>query len=133
MVLSYGVCDGLQQHRLARSRRGDNQSALTFSQRRYQVDDSGRKVFLSDLHLQHLVRIKRGEIVEEDFLARLIGRFEVDRLNLDQCEITLALLGWTNLSADRIAGAQIEFSYLGGRNINVIRARQIVVFGRSQE
>src|SRR4030095_16328350 len=112
MVLGYGVCNSLQQHGFARSRRGNNQSALTFSQRCYQVDDSGRKIFLSDLHLQHLVWIQRGEIVEEDLLAGLVGRLEVDRLNLDQGEIALAFFRRTDLPADRIAGAQIKFPYL---------------------
>src|SRR6185436_18996063 len=133
MVLGYGVCNSLQQHRLARSRRGYNQSALAFSQWCYHVDYSGRKVFLSDLHLQHLVWIQRSKIVEEDLLAGLIGRLEIDRLNLDQGEIALAFFRRTNLSADRIAGAQIKFPYLRGRHINVVRARKIVVFGCAQE
>src|SRR5512132_1739740 len=129
MVLGNRVCDGLQQHRLTRSRWRDDQSALTFSQWGYQVDDSGRKIFLSDLHLQHLVWIQRREIVEEHVLAGLIGRLEVDRLNLDQGEIAFAFFRRTNLPADGIAGAQIKLSYLRGRNINVVRSWKVVIFG----
>src|SRR6266436_2538812 len=133
MVGSNGVCDRLKQHRLAGARRSDNQSTLSFAQWSNQVDNSGGKVLLCGFHLQHLFRIQRREIVEENFFAGLVGRLEVNCFNFDESEIALAFFGRTNLAADGVAGAQIEFSYLRWRHINVVWPGQIVVFRRAQE
>src|SRR5712664_744603 len=133
MVGSNGVCDRLKQHRLAGARRSDNQSTLAFAQWSNQVDNSGGKVLLRGFHLQHLFRIQRCEIVKENFLTRLVGRLEVNCFNFDESEITFAFLGWTNLAADSVAGAQIEFSDLRRRDVNVVWPGQIVVFRRAQK
>jgi hypothetical protein len=65
-------------------------------------------------HLQHLVRIERRQVVEENFLTSLIGRFKVDRFNFDQREIAFTFLRWTNLAADCVAGAQVKLSICDG-------------------
>ena len=39
----------------------------------------------------------------------------------------------THLSTDGVAGFQIEFADLGGRDINVVRPRKIVVIRRAEE
>ena len=79
------------------------------------------------------LRIKRRQVVEEDLVARFLGRLEVDRVYFDEREITLAFLGRADLSGDRVAGPQIEAADLRRRDIHVVRARQIVVLGRAQE
>jgi hypothetical protein len=63
----------------------------------------------------------------------LIGRLEIYRFNFNQSEVSLAFLGWANLPTHCIARAQIKLSDLRWRNINVVGARQVVVFGRTQE
>src|SRR5205085_8415140 len=78
-------------------------------------------------------RIERRQVVEENLFARLIGRFKVDRLDLDEREITLALFRRSDLTGDRVASAQIEFAYLRWADVDVVGPRQIVVFGRAQE
>ena len=46
----------------------------------------------SNSSAQVLVRVERRQVVEEDLLARLLGLLEVDRLDLEQREVALALL-----------------------------------------
>src|ERR1700741_4879015 len=100
----------LQEHRLAGTRRSDDETALTFADRSQQVHDAGANVFANRLQLDPLLRIQRSEVVEEDLVARLFGRLEVDGFNLDQGEILLAFMRRTNLSANGIAGFQIELA-----------------------
>ena len=77
--------------------------------------------------------IERRQVVEENLVARDFGIFEIDRFDLDQREVALAVLRRANLPGDGVAGAQIEFADLRGRDVDVVRARQVVVFRRAQE
>ena len=133
MVRRDRVGDGLQQHRLAGARRRDDQAALAFAERRQQIHDAGADVLAHRLQLDALLRIKRREVVEEDLVARLFGRLEVDGFDLDQREIFLALVRRTYLAADGVAGLEIELADLRRRDVNVVRAGQIVVIGRAEE
>src|SRR5688500_1329839 len=133
MVLCNGVGDGLQQHRFTGAWRRDDQTALTFSEWRYEIDNARREIIRRDLHAQLLFRIERRQVIEEDFFSRLVGRLEVDRLNLDQGEITFAFFRRTNLTADGVASAQIEFTNLRGRDVDVVGPGQIVVFRRAEK
>ena len=127
MILCYGISDRLQQHRFTGTRRSDDQSTLSFAERRHQIDDAGGKIIRLGLHLQLLFGIEWRQVVEENFLSRLVGRFKVDGFDFDQGEITFAFLRWTNLTADRVAGAQVKLTNLRRRDIDVVRPRQIVV------
>ena len=66
-------------------------------------------------------------------MRALFRRFEVDGLDLDQGEIFFAFMRRTHLAADGVAGLEIEFADLRRRNVNIVRAGQIVVIGRAQE
>ena len=83
--------------------------------------------------LQALLRIQRRQVVEQDLVARLVGRLEVDRLDLDQREIFLALMRRADLAADGVAGFQVELADLRRRHVNVVGPGQVVVIGRAQE
>ena len=85
------------------------------------------------LEPQALLRIERRQVLEEELVARLIGRLEVDRFDLDQREVALAVLRRPHLAGDRVAGLQVELANLRRRDVDVVRARQIVVVGRAQE
>ena len=65
--------------------------------------------------------------------ADLLRVLEIDRVDLEQGEIALALLGAADLALDRVAGAQAEAADLRGRDIDVVRAGQVVGVGRAQE
>ncbi len=133
VVLRHRLRDGLQQHGLAGARRRDDQSALALAERRHQVHDARRQVLGLGLELDALERIERREVFEEQLVARLVGRLEVDGFDLDQREVALAFLRRPDLPRDRVAGLQVELAYLGGGNVDVVGARQVVVVGRAQE
>ena len=90
---------------------------------------------LSRRGLEHeaLLRIERRQVLEEQLVARLLGRFEVDRLDLDQREVALPFLRRPNLARDGVAGLQVELADLRRRHVDVVRAGQVVVVGRAQE
>ncbi len=128
--------DVLQQHGLAGARRRHDQGALAFADRRHDVDDAGREILLGRIlvfHLQPLVRIERRQIVEIDLVTGLFGVFEIERVDFEQSEIALAFFWAADMAVDRIAGAQAETADLRGRDIDVVRAGQIVCFWRAQE
>ena len=104
--------------------------------RRHDIDHAGRAILdrrVGDFHLEALVRIERRQVVEVDLVLLLLGVFEVDRVDLEQREIALAVLGSADRSVDRVAGAQREAADLGRADIDVVGARQIVRFRRAQE
>ena len=117
------VGDGLQQHRLTGARRSDDQAALAFADRREQVHHAAGVVVARGFELQPLVRIERRQVVEEDLVARFLGRLEVDRVDFDQREVALAFLGRADLAGDGVAGAQVEAADLRRRDVDVVRAR----------
>ena len=123
----------LQQHGLAGARRRNDQAALPLAERRQQIHDAGADVLANRLQLHTFLRIERRQVVEQNLVARLVRRFEVDGFNLDQREILLALVRRTNLAADGVAGLEVELANLRRRNVNVVGAGQIVVVGRAQE
>ena len=79
------------------------------------------------------LRIERREVLEEDLLARPFGRLEVDRFDLDQREVALAVLRRANLARHGVAGVQVELADLRRRHVDVVGARQVVVVRRPQE
>ena len=134
--------DVLQHHRLAGARRRHDQRALALADRRDQVDHPGRVVLgrtlghrleILHLHLQPLVGIQRRQVVEVDAVAHRLGRLEIDRVDLQQREIALAVLGRADLALDRVAGAQAEPAHLARADIDVIRAGQVVGLRAAQE
>ena len=78
-------------------------------------------------------RIERRQVVEENFVARDFRVLEVDRFDFDQREVALAVFRRADLAGDGVAGAQIELADLRRRDVDVVRARQVVVFRRAQE
>ena len=95
MVGGDRVGDVLQQHRLAGARRRHDQRALALADRRHDVDDARREILLGRilvLHVQPLFGVERRQVVEVDLVARLLGVLEIDRVDLEQREVALALL-----------------------------------------
>jgi hypothetical protein len=133
MIGGDGVGDGLQQHRLAGTRRGDDETALALAYGRQQIHDAAANIFADGFHLHPLLGIERREVVEQDFVARLFGRLEVDRLDLHQREIFLAFVRRPHVAVDGIAGFQVEFANLRRGNIDVVGAGQIVVISGAEK
>ena len=129
MIGGDGVGDVLQQHSLAGAGRSDDQPALAFAQRSEQIHDPGADVFFGGFLLDALLRIKRREIVKENLVARFLRRLEVHRLDLYQGKIFLAFVRRANLAAHRVARLQVKLTDLRGRNVDIVRAGEVVVVG----
>ena len=74
-----------------------------------------------------------GQVVEADLLAELVGVLVVDRLDPQQGEVPLVLLGRADLAGDDRAGLQAEAADLAGGDVDVVGAGQVVVVGAAQE
>ena len=127
------VRDVLQQHRLAGARRRDDQAALALADRHHQVEHARRQVLGVGLERDRALRIERRQVLEEHLLARAFRRLEVDRLDLDQREVALAVLRRPDLARHGVAGVQVELADLRRRDVDVVGAGQVVVVGRAQE
>ncbi len=127
------VGEGLQHHGFSGARRRHDQSALPLADRAEQVQHAAGEILPGRFHLQAALGIERRQVVEENFVSRDLGILEIDRFDFDQREIALAVLGRPHLAGDGVAGAQIELPDLRRRDVNVVRAGQIVVFRRAQE
>ena len=102
------VGDRLQHHGLSGAGRRHDQGALTLAQGRHQVHDAGGEVLRVGLELDFFLGVERREVIEEDAFLAAGGGLEVDRLHLDQGEVTLAFLGRPYLPGHRVAGMQVE-------------------------
>ena len=107
MVVGDRIRDRLQNHRLAGTRRRDDESSLPLANRRDQIENARSHVG-RHFELDALVGIERREVVEKDLLPRDVGMLEVDRLDFDQREVTLPFLRRADLTGNCIAGAEIE-------------------------
>src|SRR6185312_136434 len=52
---------------------------------------------------------------------------EVDGLDLDQGEVLLTLVRRAHVAADGVAGLEIEFADLGGRDVDIVGTGKVVV------
>jgi hypothetical protein len=66
-------------------------------------------------------------------VARLVGVLEIDRIDLEQREVALAVLGRADMPVDGVAGAQSEAADLRGRDVDVVGAGEVVGFGAAEE
>ena len=82
--------------------------------------------------LELLVREQRGQVVEGDAVAHFLGLAAVDEVGLDEWEVLLAGLGWTDDTHDGVAGLQPHQLDLRLRHVDVVGRGQIVVVGRAQ-
>ncbi len=105
--------DVLQEHGLAGARRRGDEGALALAERCHQIDDRAAseslEVGISSSILKRSSGIERRQIVEMDLVARLLGVFEIDRVDLEQREIALAVLracGSSPRRCRRCAGAK---------------------------
>ena len=136
MIVRDRVRDVLHQHGLAGARRRDDQRALALADRRDDVDHACRKVFsrrIVDFHAETLIRKQRREVVEIDLVLGLFRVLEIERVDLQQREIAFAFFRAADLAFDGVAGAQAEAADLRRRDVDVVRARQIVGVGRAEE
>ena len=80
-----------------------------------------------------LVGVQRRQVVEHDFLRQEIGVVIIDRLDAQQREVAFVLLRRADLAGDDRPGAQTEAANLARRDVDVVRAGEVVVIRAAQE
>jgi hypothetical protein len=120
-----------EQRALAGARRRLDQDPLAPAERRVQLAGPHRR--RRAVEAQPLARRHRRAIVEVDPLRVLIGGATLDRLDAQQREVALALLGGADGAADDVAGAQPEAADLRRRHVDVVDARRELGVGVAQE
>ncbi len=133
MILGDGVRELLEQDGLAGLGRRRDQGALPLPDRAQQIDDARLDAAVLALEVELVLGVERRQVVEQDLVLGRFGALEVDRLDAQQGEVAFALLGRPHLARDGVAGVEIEALDLGGRDIDVVRPRQVVVGRRAQE
>src|SRR5574341_153465 len=113
--------------------RGHDHAALAHADGRDEVHGPGGVVRGRVLQLDLFFRIIRSKVVEEDLGAGNLGVFVVDVVDLEQGEVPFAFLRGPDLAGDRVAGADVEPPDLRRRDVNVVRAGQVVVVRRPEE
>ena len=86
MIVGDRLGDILEHHRLADARRRDDQGTLTLALRRHDIDDAGRLVLdrrIKRVEPQLLLGIERRQVIEEYLVARYLGVFVIDLLDLE--------------------------------------------------
>src|SRR5437660_11643953 len=86
-----------------------------------------------ELELDLLFEVERRQIVEIDAVPQPVRLLEIDAADLDQRKIALAVARAADLAVDGVAGAQGKAPDLVRADIDVVRARQVVRFRRTQE
>ena len=124
VVLADAVGDVLEQHRLAGLRRAHDQGTLALADRVDDVDESLAEVLRVALEVDQLVRVDRGQVVED---GPVTGGFDVDAVDGIDAEHPPVLLGFArraNGAADPIADPEAEAADLAGADVDVVWARQ---------
>src|SRR5690242_14504918 len=80
-----------------------------------------------------LEKKKRGQVLEENLVFRVFRTVEVDGVDLEQREITLAFLWRADLANDGVTGAQCETTDLARRDVNIVWAGEIGSVSGAQE
>ena len=80
-----------------------------------------------------LFGVEGRQVVEQDLIPRNLRILEIDLFHLKEGEIPFALLRRTDLPGHDITGPEIEAADLRGRDINVIRAGQVIGIRRPKE
>jgi hypothetical protein len=133
MVLGDGVGDFLEEDGFAGARGGDDQHALALADGGDQIDDAHVDFGGAGLEEEALVGVERGEILEVDLLGEEGGFFKVDGLHAEEGEVFFVFLGWTDLAGDDAAGLEAKAANLGGADVDVVGAGEVVVLRRAKE
>ena len=127
--------DVLEDDRLARLGRRDDEAALTLSEGRDQVDDARDEVCgtaVAPFEHETLVGEQRGEVLEQDLVLPVVRLAHVDLVNLEQREV-FAVLRRADLAGDAVAGAEAETPNLARGDVDVVRSGEVGTVRRPQE
>ncbi len=127
------VGDLLEQYRLTREGRGHDKTTLALTDGGDEIHDTHADLILTHFQGKALIGVDGREAVEDNPLMGHIGGFVIDRLHLEEGEVTLAFFGGADVARDAVTGAEGELANLRGGDINVIGSGQIRVVRRAEE
>ena len=129
VVLLDGAGDFLQENRLARLRRRDDQRALAKADRRDKIHQPHGRVsrLAFPLQRQPPVGVNRRQRIKRPAHARNFGVFPVDGFDVHQRVVSVAHPLRPCLADDFIAAVQVEPANLRDGNIDVVRAGRSVL------
>ncbi len=127
------VGDILQEHGLAGPRRRDDETALALTDRRGNIHHPHRQIVRRTFQIEALLRVQGGEVVKEGLFAGHGRIFEVDLGDLEEGKVAFPLLRRTNLSGDGVTGAQVKTTNLRRRDINIVRAGEVIRIGSTKK
>ncbi|MNQ54555.1 hypothetical protein D3C85_686240 [compost metagenome] len=120
--------DVLQHDGLAGFRRRHDQATLALADRCAEIDHPAGDVFggaVAGLHDQTLGGEQRRQVLEQNLVLGVLRAIVVDRVDLEQGEVTLAFFRRADLANDGVAGTQVEAADLARRDVNVVGAGQV--------
>ena len=123
MILLDGAGDFLQENRLARFRRRDNQRALAQADRRDKIQQAHGGIArpVRAFQRQPPVRVNRRQGIERPAHPRDFRVVPVDGFNVHQRVVSVAHPLRPRLADDLVAAVQVEPANLRDGNINVVR------------
>ena len=127
------VGDLLEDGRLAGLGRRDDQAALAAADGRDQVDQALGEVVGGGLQVEHLAGEDGRQVVEVGPPLGDLRIEAVDRLDAQQAEVLLALLGRAHLAGDHVARAQAEAANLRLGDVDVVGAGQEALLAQEAE
>ncbi|MNF86063.1 hypothetical protein D3C84_684860 [compost metagenome] len=128
--------DVLQHDGLAGFRRRHDQATLALADRCAEIDHPAGDVFggaVAGLHDQTLGGEQRRQVLEQNLVLGVLRTVEVDRVDLEQREVTLAFFRRADLANDGVTGAQVEATDLARRDVDIVRAGEIGGVCRAEE
>src|SRR5699024_2641777 len=138
VVLGDRIRDLLHDRGLTGLRGRDDETALALADGRDEVDKTRRVQLRGGLQPQALLRVERGELRELDAAASIVDGQSVDGVEADECVERLALAApmfvltrLADRAGDGIALAQTVLPHHRGRDVDVVRAREVT--GSAQE
>ena len=133
VIFQNGVGHLLHQNRLAGARRRDDQPARAFANRANQIENARVQFVRRGFEDEPLVREQRREVFKMRLVLRLVRLLAVHGLDFQQREKFFLFLRRPDLPRDQISRLQIKPADLRRRNVNVLRARQIIETLRAQK
>ncbi len=105
MIGGNGIGNFLQKHGFAGTGRSHDKAALALTDGGGQIHHPHGKVARFRFQNNSTFRIERREVIEKGFIPSHRRIFKIDFGDLEQREISLPLLGRTNLTGHGIPGA----------------------------
>ena len=133
VVLGDAMRDVLQDRRLAGLGRREDETTLTFADRRDEVDEALGEVLLVGLQVEHVVGEDRNERVEVRTALGGLGVDRVDRVDAKQAPVLLLVLGRPGLAGHPVPGPQAEAANLRGADVDVVGRRHDAVTAQEPE